>query len=135
MAAVRALERRGGDAGLGFLLARIRGGATFDAALRATYGMTLDQFYAEWESELGREYGWTVALAGEQGLWIGLAVLVLLLYAVRRRAIRREIESRIEREDRALGAPGDHSLGVEEWERSWEWDDGEGWKEDGNDDR
>jgi hypothetical protein len=135
MAAVRALERRGGDAGLGFLLDRIRKGATFDGALRETYGITLDQFYGEWESELGREYGWTVALAGQQGLWIGLAILVLVLYAIRRRAIRREIEARIEGEDRALGDPADRSLGVEEWERSWEWDDGEEWKGDGEEDR
>jgi hypothetical protein len=123
MAAVRGLQRRGDDAGLGYLLARMRDGATFDAALRGTYGITLDQFYAEWESELGREYGWTVALAGQQGLWIGLALLVLLLYAIRRRGIRREIEERIRREDRSLGEPGDHSRGVEEWERYWEWDD------------
>ena len=34
-------------------------------------------------------------------------------------------------EDRALGEPGDHSLGVEEWERYWEWDDGEEWKGEG----
>ena len=133
MAAVRGLQRRGGDAGLGHLLTRMRGGATFDVALRGTYGLTLDQFYDEWESELGREYGWTVALAGQQGLWIALAVLVLLLYGLRRRAVRREIEARIRTEDRALGEPGDHSLGAEEWERYWEWDD-ESWNGDREED-
>jgi hypothetical protein len=127
MAAVQGLRRRGGDAGLGHLLSRMRSGATFDAALRATYGLTLDQFYSDWESELGRQYGWSVALTGQQGLWIVLAVFGLLLYGLRRRAIRREIEERIRTEDRALGKPGDHSLGVEEWERYWEWDD-ESWK-------
>ena len=139
MAAVRGLERRGGDEGLGFLLARMQGGATFDASLRETYGITLDQFYAQWETELGRQYGWTVALADQQGLWIGLAVLVLLLFAVRRRAIRRKIEEGIRAEDEALGRPGDHSLGVEEWERYWEWEDddstGDEWKEEDRDER
>jgi hypothetical protein len=128
MAAVRGLERRGGDTGLGFLLARMRSGATFDAALRETYGITLDQFYDQWETELGRQYGWTVALADQRGMWIALALLVLLLYAIRRRSIRREIEERIRREDRELGPPGDHALGVEEWERYWEWEDEEEWK-------
>jgi hypothetical protein len=127
MAAVRALERRGGAAGLGQLISRMRSGATFDQALRGTYGLTLDQYYAEWESELGRQYGWTVALTGQQGLWVVLAVVVLGLYWLRRRGIRREIDARIAREDRALGEPGDHSLGAEEWERYWEWDDEE-WK-------
>ena len=121
MAAVRALERRGGDRAMAHLLRRIRAGATFDAALRATYGLTLDQFYAEWESELGRQYGWAVALSGEQGLWIALALLVLLLYGWRRRSIRREIEDRMRDEDRELGKPEDSSLGVEEWDRYWEW--------------
>jgi hypothetical protein len=129
LAAVRGLARRGGDEALGHLLARMRAGATFDGALRATYGLTLDQFYAEWESELGHEYGWAVAITGQQGMWGALAVLVLVLYALRRRSLRREIEARKEREDQVLGEPGDHSLGAEEWERYWEWEDEE-WKGD-----
>ncbi|CAN5817240.1 hypothetical protein BH20GEM1_BH20GEM1_02030 [soil metagenome] len=134
MAAVRALERRGGDPALGHLLSRMREGATFDQALRETYGLTLDEFYGEWESELGRQYGWTVALTGQEGLWIVLAVLVLVFYGLRRRAVSREIARRIRREDRALGPPEDHSLGVEEWERYWEWDD-ESWKGEGEEER
>ncbi|HJU86945.1 MAG TPA: hypothetical protein VJ788_06220 [Gemmatimonadota bacterium] len=127
MAAVRGLERRGGAVGLGQLIGRMREGATFDQAMRGTYGLTLDQYYAEWESELGRQYGWAVALSGQQGLWVVLAILVLGLYWLRRRGLKREIDARIASEDRALGEPGDHSLGVEEWERYWEWDDEE-WK-------
>ncbi|HUF89297.1 MAG TPA: peptidase MA family metallohydrolase [Gemmatimonadota bacterium] len=130
MAAVRGLHRRGGDEGLGYLLARMRAGATFDESLRATYGLTLAQFYEEWESELGQEYGWAVALTGQEGLWVVLAIVVLALYAIRRRSLRREIERRKRREDRALGEPGDHALGAEEWERYWEWDDDE-WKGEG----
>jgi hypothetical protein len=128
MAAVRGLERRGGAAGLGQLIGRLREGATFDQALRGTYGLTLDQYYAEWESELGRQYGWAVALTGQEGLWVVLAVVVLGLYWLRRRGLKREIDARIASEDRALGEPGDHALGAEEWERYWEWDDDEEWK-------
>jgi hypothetical protein len=127
MAAVRGLARRGGDEALGHMLSRMREGATFDLAMRDTYGLTMDQFYDDWESELGRQYGWTVMLTGQQGLWIALALLVLVLYGLRRRGVRREIQKRLRREDRALGEPGDHSLGTEEWERYWEWDD-ESWK-------
>ncbi|MGH7563314.1 MAG: peptidase MA family metallohydrolase, partial [Gemmatimonadota bacterium] len=78
MAAVRNLQRRGGDRGMGQLLTRLRGGATFDAALRHTYGITLGEFYAEWEEEMGREFGWAVVLTDERGLWIAAAVIVLL---------------------------------------------------------
>ena len=70
-----------------------------------------------------------MALTGQQGLWLVLAIVVLALYGLRRRAVKREIDKRIRKEDVALGAPGDHSLGVEEWERYWEWDD-ESWKGD-----
>jgi hypothetical protein len=72
-----------------------------------------------------------VALSGQQGLWVVLAIVVLGLYWLRRRGLRREIDARIASEDRALGAPGDHSLGAEEWERYWEWDDDEEWKGEG----
>jgi len=123
MAAVRGLRQRGGDEGIRILLARVRAGASFDAALRATYGMTLGQFYADWEAELGREYGWAVALTDERGLWVLLAVLVAFGYLLRRRGVRREIDRLRRREDASLGDPVDHSLGVEEWERYWEHED------------
>ncbi|MGH7572405.1 MAG: hypothetical protein ACREMK_11260, partial [Gemmatimonadota bacterium] len=57
------------------------------------------------------------------GLWIAAAVIVLLGWLLRRRALRREIERRKAGEDAALGPPEDHSLGVEEWERTWEHED------------
>ncbi|MGH7572553.1 MAG: peptidase MA family metallohydrolase, partial [Gemmatimonadota bacterium] len=107
MAAVRSLERRGGDRGMGQLLTRLRAGATFDAALRHTYGITLGEFYAEWEEEMGREFGWAVVLTDERGLWIAAAVIVLLGWLLRRRALRREIERRKAGEDAALGPPED----------------------------
>lgn len=127
MAAVRGLRDRGGDATMAHLLARIRAGEGFDGALRETYGMTLDAFYADWESEMGREYGWTVAISDQSSLWIGLAIVVVLAWAWRRRRITRQIERRKAIEDRALGEPDDHSLGVEEQERYWEWED-ESWR-------
>lgn len=129
MAALRSLRDRGGDEGIVQLLVRIREGATFDAALRETYGLTLDRFYAEWETELGREFGWTVALADERGLWILMAIVVAVAWIWRRRRITGEIARRKEAEDAALGEPDDHSLGVEEWDRYWEWEDEE-WREE-----
>ena len=128
MAAMRSLQRRGGDRGVGQLLARLRAGASFDAALRGTYGITLGQFYAQWDEEMGREFGWAVVLTDERGLWIAAALVVLLGWLVRRRALRREIEDRKAGEDASLGAPDDHSLGVEEWERYWEHEDDEEWQ-------
>jgi hypothetical protein len=125
MAAVRNLERRGGDRGLALLLGRLRGGATFDRALRETYGLSLSEFYADWKEELGREFGWAVVLTDERGLWVAAALLVLFGWLVRRRGLHREIERRRASEDAALGPPDDHSLGVEEWERTWEHEDDE----------
>jgi hypothetical protein len=123
MAAVRSLQRRGGDRGVAQLLERVRGGATFDRALRETYGLSLSEFYVDWQQEMGREFGWAVVLTDERGLWIAAAVLVLLGWQVRRRALKREIERRRAGEDAALGPPEDHSLGVEDWERTWEQED------------
>lgn len=135
LAAVRELHDRGGDAGIRALLERVRAGRTFDAAMRATYGMTLDQFYADWQDHLGSEYGWLVALTDERALWIGMALLVIIFFGIRRYTVRREIARRKRAEDAALGDPDDHSLGVEEQKRYWEWDEEE-WKddEDGDDD-
>lgn len=133
MAAVRSLQERGGDAGVRALLQRVRDGATFDAALRETYGLTLDKFYADWEEELGSEYGWAVALTDERGLWVAMAVLVILFWAWRRLTIKREIAERKREEDAALGEPDDRTLGVERQERYWEWDE-EQWREDEEDD-
>lgn len=134
MAAVRSLHERGGAEGMRAMLGRLREGETFDGALRETFGLTLDQFYADWESELGREYGWLVALSDQRGLWVLMAVVVVILWAWRRRSVRAEIQARKRREDAALGDPDDHSLGVEEQERYWEWDD-DAWRGEEDDDR
>jgi hypothetical protein len=131
MAAVRSLRERGGDQGMAHLLGRVRAGATFDAAMRETYGLTLGQFYVSWSEELG-QHGWLVALTDERGLWLVLALLVVVLWVARRRSIRREIDRRRAAEDAALGDPEDHALGVEEQDRYWESEDdswrGERWQ-------
>lgn len=133
MAAVRDLRDRGGDVGVARLLGRIRQGESFDRAMRETYGLTLGQFYAAWQEELGG-YGWLLALTDQRGIWIALALLVALLWIVRRRSIRREISRRRAAEDAALGDPEDHSLGVEEQDRYWEYGEeewrGDRWRED-----
>lgn len=123
MAAVRSLRDRSGERGMADLLARVRDGRTFDAALRETYGLTLAQFYASWEAELDDSYGWALALSDQRAPWVLLALAVVVFTLFRRRALKREIARRKRREDAVLGRPGDHSTGVEEWERSWEWED------------
>jgi hypothetical protein len=128
MAAVRNLRKRGGDEGIAQLLAHVRGGATFDGAMRETYGLTLAQFYAAWSEDVG-EYGWLIALTDERGLWVALALLVIALWIIRRRSIRREIDRRRAAEDAALGDPEDHALGVEEQDRYWEQDE-ETWRDE-----
>ncbi|MFN2383514.1 MAG: hypothetical protein ABR559_04540, partial [Gemmatimonadota bacterium] len=57
----------------------------------------------------------------------------MVLLAVKRRSILHEIARRRRAEDAALGEPGDHALGVEEWERYWEHDDDDAWRGDEDD--
>jgi len=129
LAAVRDLRGRGGDAGIAALLGRVRGGASFDGALRSTYGLTQRQFYDRWEAHMGHEYGWLVAFTDQRAIWVLVALAVAFLFVWRRRQVTREIARRRRAEDRALGEPDDHSLGVEHWERTWEHDD-ESWRGD-----
>jgi Peptidase MA superfamily len=87
VSAVTELARRNPTGTLNPLLARLEGGADFDAAVRATTGLTMDRFEEEWQRATRRRYSvgtWLIAGGG----WLVLALVVLSLRRFRRRADR-----------------------------------------------
>jgi hypothetical protein len=85
--AVIELARRNPTGTLTPLLARLARGESFDRAVLATTGLTLDRFDEAWHQALRRRYGLvTWLLAG--GGWLLVAAIVLGLVHFRRRADR-----------------------------------------------
>jgi Peptidase MA superfamily len=85
--AVVELARRNPTGTLGPLLEGLGQGVSFDRAVLATTGLTLDQFDEAWHQGLRRRYGLvTWLLAG--GGWLLVAAIVLGLVHFRRRADR-----------------------------------------------
>jgi hypothetical protein len=87
VSAVTELARRNPTGTLNPLLARLEAGADFDAAVRSTTGLTIDQFEEQWQRATRRRYSvgtWLIAGGG----WLVLALVVLSLRRLRRRADR-----------------------------------------------
>lgn len=90
--AVHELAALGGDAGLAAVFRRLRGGASFEDALRRTYGITGESFEVRWKRSLVDRYGWLYLLSRAGVFW--LAVSGLVLYVALRRA--RDDRTRLE---------------------------------------
>jgi hypothetical protein len=87
VSAVSELARRNPTGSLGPLLQRLREGASFDAAVLATTGLTPDRFEEQWQQAVRRRYSFiTWLLAG--GGWLLVALGVLGLLHFRHRADR-----------------------------------------------
>jgi hypothetical protein len=87
VSAVTELARRNPTGSLAPLLERLRTGTDFEAAVRATTGLTLPQFEREWRRTLRRRYSlasWLLAGGG----WTVLALTLWALLQRRRRADR-----------------------------------------------
>jgi hypothetical protein len=83
--AVSELARRNPTGTLNPLMERLVAGEDFDAAVLATTGLTVDRFEEAWQRTVRRRYGLaTWLLAG--GGWLLVAVAVLVLVHIRRRA-------------------------------------------------
>jgi hypothetical protein len=105
--AVVELARRNPEGSLVPLMGRLAGGASFDEAVLATTGLTVDRFDEAWHRSLRRRYGLgTWLLAG--GGWLVVAAIVLGLVQFRRRADRERraaLDEGWEVDAEAMGGP------------------------------
>ncbi|UCD23885.1 MAG: hypothetical protein JSW51_12760 [Gemmatimonadota bacterium] len=100
--AVLLLERMGGDRGLEPLLENLSRTPDFDQALRTTYLVTLGQFETLWRRDLKRRYGWALLFGSLTVVWTLLAIVLVSLWATRRRRDR----ARRARLDEGWSVPG-----------------------------
>ncbi len=95
VSAVRRLRVLQGDEGLRRLVAAIAGGATFELAMVQVYGMSLDDFEADWRASLstGSSFlDWLAILRSGTSLFTWLALLAVVGFIVQmvRRSRRKE---------------------------------------------
>lgn len=109
--AVQLLIRWGGPHGIDRLVAALEGGADFDAALRASFGVTPEQFEVLWQRDLRRRYGWLGLAAAAGVLWSGLGLLALGLLVWRRRRDRAR-RARLDDEEQLPEVLDDQALQV-----------------------
>ncbi len=86
--AILTLQRLGGDRELGPLIRALESEADFDAAIRRTYAISLDQFEDLWRKQLKKRYGWVMFISSFSIFWSIVAGLTLALWARRRRRDR-----------------------------------------------
>lgn len=90
--AVGYLVDRSGERGLRIFLDRWRDEQDFDAAFRATYGRTMGQFEEDWRRHVRSTYGWGVLLTHSLLFWGVAAVILVVLFAIRRRRDRERMD-------------------------------------------
>ena len=86
--AVLLLQRWGGAQGLTRLIEELHGDAGFEAAVRATFYVTGDEFEARWQRDVRSRYGWLSWATGVGLFWTLAATLLVALFALRRRRDR-----------------------------------------------
>jgi hypothetical protein len=89
--AVAHLVNQSGVRGLRIFLDRWAEMQDFDAAFRATFGLTVGQFESSWRRHVRSRYGWGVLLGHSMLFWLLAAGVLLALFAVRRRRDRERL--------------------------------------------
>jgi hypothetical protein len=74
------------------LIARIREGQTFGAAMRDAYGLDLVSLEYEWREEVGKRYSFFPILFSGTLVWVGVLVLFFLGFRKRRKQSRETLE-------------------------------------------
>jgi hypothetical protein len=110
--AVHYLIEIGGEDGFTALLDHWREEGSLDVALRRVYGMTPGQFEQAWGTMVRRRYGWLLAVSQVTVFWVFAALLLLVLFGIRRRRNRERLAA-LEREDRLLPPPEEYWLAEE----------------------
>ncbi|HKJ92306.1 MAG TPA: hypothetical protein VJ957_04015, partial [Longimicrobiales bacterium] len=81
-----------GEHGLDVLFRRWQQTRSFDQALRTTFGITVGQFEKDWVHDVRTRYAWPLFLAHSIVFWAFGAVLVLVLFMLRKRRDRAKLE-------------------------------------------
>lgn len=92
--AVTYLVGESGARGVELLVERWREQASFETALRATFGVTSGQFEEHWRRHVRQRYGWLFVLSRSAVFWMALA-LALLFMARARQGRNRERMARL----------------------------------------
>ena len=85
------LVRESGEAALAQFLQRWRSSQDMEAALAATYRISLDQLETYWRRDIKKRYGWFAVLTQTAAFMAGATVILLILFGIRRRRDRRKL--------------------------------------------
>jgi len=96
--AVAALIEMAGEPGLAGLFAELRGGKSFEAALRSVYGLTGNDFEQRWRRQVLDRYGWLYLFSRTGLIWLMVAGLVLVMGISRVRRDRLRLQRLVEEE-------------------------------------
>ena len=99
--AVHELDVLGGEPGMAAVFRRLRDGASFEEALRRTYGITSEEFEVRWKRSLVDRYGWLYLLSRAGVFWLAVTGLVLFV-ALRRASQDRTRLKELRAEERRL---------------------------------
>ncbi len=86
--AVEYLTRASGERGLEIFLQRWKELASFEEALRRTYGVTSGQFEEDWRGYVRSRYGWLLVMTHSLLFWTALALVLVGMVWIRRRRNR-----------------------------------------------
>lgn len=89
---VQYLVNESGGRALDLFMQRWRNSGDFEAALGATYGLSIDQLETHWRRDIRRRYGWLTVLVQSAAFLSFASIGVLGLYFIRRRRDRVKME-------------------------------------------
>lgn len=88
---VEYLVRESGERALTLFLASWRASQNMEQALAATYGISLDQLETHWRRDVKQRYGWFAVLTNAAMFSAGATVILIILFAIRRRRDKRKL--------------------------------------------
>lgn len=88
---VNYLVRSSGVGALELFMERWRQSQDMESALAATYGMSIDQLETYWRKDVRKRYGWLAVLTQSAVFMSGATIVLMILFAIRRRRDRRKL--------------------------------------------
>ena len=88
---VNYLVRSSGVPALELFMKRWHDSQDMEAALAATYGLSIDQLETYWRKDVRKRYGWLAVLTQSAVFMTGATIVLMILFAIRRRRDRRKL--------------------------------------------